>query len=848
MVSARIIRNRWFRVVLDEKRGVLSGIFRPGDRSGNNYLVSPEEHAGLDLPRSAWFGTVQIRYRTTAGKGWDSANTGLSTDAMRIGCPRGNRRLDLSFKPQSSCPGGIRHFLVKTSFRLHANKPWLEWTTILENPNDHDIEIGEVSFPIAFNSWVRGLSSDEMYTGRFIVHPFIAGHSSYVLVQRLDGNGPCLLMVPDENTPLECLAQPDAAKFKEMKPAGGGVKRLYVHSKASREALGWKEWFHGHTSTVLKRRGRLKYGFKLLWASSYDEVGELLYELGKVVFRVVPGMVLPEGTRARILLRSKKKISTVSAPRAVVKRCGRGIYELRCRGRGLRRLEVFYGKGQWSALVFNSISPIDEQIKSRAKFIASKQQVTARASDNYGAFLMWDADEKKVVTEAPAPYFYGGSDELGFADPLFLAAKNVRCPEKKQIAALERYIDNFLFGKLQDKKDYGVVLWYGDEVWRHYRGSDRVRSFNYPHVFNIYFSMYLIATLHGLTKSRGPLEYLRMAYRTARAMYDLKMIAGDAYTVGNMGASMLLKIVRALEEEGMAEERRELLERMRKSARYFVEKEHPYGSEFSYDTTGFETVYFFRKYVGGDIEKTARTLAALLALRHRQPMWCQSGNDVRCGMGNGKSGHRRTDEICFSYMAPLNGWCVLDAFKNTRDPRLLETGYAGVAGCWSLVEPDGTGHNLYTHEPDGMLYDAWTSEMGLALFASIESMASYVIDDPDFGTIGYGCSVGLKAGSILIIPHGGFDRKIVDAINEVSVTAQNGIITKMKTGRDRKAVVEVAPVLRGQREIIIEACGLNGRPLKIVPTREMRLTSGPSAGTATVKLPKGACRTSLEIC
>ena len=79
-----------------------------------------------------------------------------------------------------------------------------------------------------------------------------------------------------------------------------------------------------------------------------------------------------------------------------------------------------------------------------------------------------------------------------------------------------------------------------------------------------------------------------------------------------------------------------LLGRMKKSAAYFVRTRYPYGSEFSYDTTGLETVYFFRKYIAGDKKKTGETLDTALALRHRQPMWCQSGNDVRSGMGNGR--------------------------------------------------------------------------------------------------------------------------------------------------------------------------------------------------------------------
>ena len=107
----------------------------------------------------------------------------------------------------------------------------------------------------------------------------------------------------------------------------------------------------------------------------------------------------------------------------------------------------------------------------------------------YGAFLMWDCEDETLVRTARAAYFVGGSDELGFADVLFLAAKNAVLPEACERRALARYVEHFLHGTLQRPDDWGVVLWFGDEVWRHYKGSDVCRSFNYPHVVNIYHAL-----------------------------------------------------------------------------------------------------------------------------------------------------------------------------------------------------------------------------------------------------------------------------------------------------------------------------------------------------------------------
>ena len=794
--------NSNFDIVLDEKKGFIAGIKHPAQHHVSNFILPFEQFADVGIPDRERLGSVRLGYRFKNLIDWQFFETGFSEGAFRTSQSNKNGVMSSSF--QYDLNSKSSPFSIIEKYTLDSEKDFFKWEISIKNKTDSEIEMGEISLPIPFNSAVRDLKVEEMYSQRVIIHPFIAGHSSYILIQRLDGIPPYLLMVPDDNTPIECIAQTDSGEFEGLRLAGGGIKRIYVYSLASKESLGWKRWFHGHSGRILNGEGNLKTGFVFRWVNSFEEIGDVLYDLGKVAFRVTPGMVIPRGVKANVLIRTRKKIRKISSSDGSILKKADGIYEIAFRMSGLKRIEIQYGKDEWTALVFNSIPQLETLIKKRADFIVKNQQVNDKKNERYGAFMMWDSEEKAMVFKAPAPYFYGCSDELGFADPLFLSIKNTRYPNEKEIAALERYIDEFLFGKIQDKKTYGISLWYGNETWRHYRGSDTVRSFNYPHVFNIYYCMYLTGKYYALTKTRSPIQYLKMSYKTAIAFYSLKMIAGDSYTTGNMGASMLLKILCALEEEGMRKEHDKLKSFMLKSATYFSKTMYPYGSEFSYDTTGLESVYFFRKYIAKKPDKAEDTLRCALALRHRHPLWCQSGNDVRCGMGNGKYGERSRDEICFSYMAPLNGWAILDAFEEKNDPLLIETGYAGILGCWSLVEPDGTGHNLYTHEPEAMLYDAWTSEMGLALFASFQSMASYIVDDGDFGITGYGCDIKYLDERIVISPKDWANSKLIDAIDRISIMAPNGIIEQAVINKNKRLDVIVKPVLKGQKNIYVK--------------------------------------------
>ena len=840
----KTLKTKDLRLVLDEKTGSISGLFAARSRPVLNFALQLDAFPNDSLRDSYRLANVRILHRAGPRQPWRLSATGFSPDTLSIARKPGGA-VEALFDTGSSHDGGMQDLRVRQTFSPASRSGAIKWDITVENPGPCEIEIGELSIPLAFSYSLFGLTVEEMYTSRFIPHPFIAGHSSYVLLQRLNGSRPWLLMAPDDNTPIECMATPHRDVLAHLRFVGGGIRMLYIHSLAARQQQRWKEWFHGHTSTKIPPHGKLTYGFTFSIVNSFDDVENTLLDLGKVIFRASPSMVIPRNTSARVLIKSRKTIHHIRGRGITVRDEGNSLYSLEFRSPGINRLVVNYGKDQWSALVFNVIPGIESLIRSRARFIVENQQVNNRKDERYGAFLMWDAEEHAMVTKAPAPYFYGGSDELGFADPLFLSAKNVAWPDTAEIRALEKYIDNFLFGKLQDPRDYGVVLWYGEDTWHHYRGSDKVRSFNYPHVFNIYHSMYLIGKYYGLTRSRPAIEYLRMAYRTAMAMYTLKMIAGDAYTLGNMGVSRLLDILRSLDEEGMSRERKSLEILMKKSAAYFAYRKHPYGSEFAYDTTGLETVYFFRKYLARSSAKAAATLDTLLAVRHRHPFWCQSGNDVRAGMGNGKFRGGDSDEIAFSYMAPLNSLCILDDVLTSRDPRLMETAYPGVVGCWSLVEKDGTAHNLYTHEPQSMLYDPWTSEMGLALFASLKGMASYLIRDPDLGITPYGCSLKSTSRGITIIPSDGLRRKIIDLVHNISFEAPNGIIEKMTVSDDGRAPAHISPVMPGQKQLIIRANHLKGKPLELALPNGQNIALKKGSGEVILPDPKAESRIAI---
>ena len=205
----------------------------------------------------------------------------------------------------------------------------------------------------------------------------------------------------------------------------------------------------------------------------------------------------------------------------------RDLYRIRFARLEENRITLRYGPDQYYLLEFCVTEPI--------AVLVDKQQ--HRAPDQWydGLFSVWDLRAATLRS----PHDTDGFDEwFGYVlccdDPAlpkapFLAMKNAHRPNRKQIEALEYYIERFLWGKLQrmDQETpwpyavYGVPNWFENRFNEHGwnsggRGLEHIwRSYDYPHIVTRYFHMYEIARQHpSWVRHADTAEYLRRA-RTA---------------------------------------------------------------------------------------------------------------------------------------------------------------------------------------------------------------------------------------------------------------------------------------------------------------------------------------------
>ena len=634
----------------------------------------------------------------------------------------------------------------------------LVWTITLRNPTDHAVEVGDLGVGLPMNRRYVG-DKTETYTKRVIQHSSIAGDGSFVYWMRTNAEGPYLVMTPSAGTPLEYFAESTA----------GRIYNAYIHSAASLEELKAKggNWRLPATHLVLAPKGHAgdskTYSFRFRWAPDYDGVREVLYQEKLFDVAVVPGMTVPSDLDAEFSLHTRNaglKIEPEHPEKTEVTSLGeRGkdthVYKVHFSRLGENMLRVRYGDGQYLALEFFVTESIETLLKKRAAFIVSHEQHTDPAKWYNGLFSQWDMKNHKLRSpdDLDGLQSYAvACDDTELGKSAFIAGKNIAYPEQKEIAAVEYYISKYVWGGLQETTTekfpyaiYGIPNWKvnRDSADPGTKGQEHVwRIYDYPHVVLMYYNMYRVAKLYPeTTKYLDSKGYLERAFGTAKAFFTVPMelIHWSPYDTGTYNEIVIPDLIEALDKEGQHDEASWLRGEWEKKVKYFI-NDHPYlyGSEYPYDTTGFESTAALAKYAmdrlqapgknkyggsdpagqndgakggqndgvrGGQNDGARNAFASAVkyedaktfldgqfALNVASRGWLETayyemGSDLR---GNGNISYT------LSYMSQMGGWGILDyAYYQSPDPaKYLRLGYPSYLSSFALIN-SGTAESNY---------------------------------------------------------------------------------------------------------------------------------------------------------
>ena len=725
-----------------------------------------------------------------------------------------------------SFPFGNSPLLLTQKYRLEED--FLEYTFLIENTADSPVIIGDLAIPIPWH-WPYGEEQVDIFEKGFTKHHYISGDGSFLYFAKPSGHPPFMLITTKQGTSLEYFTSERRTGYM-----------VYIHSGLSGNEETRGTWRQDHTILELDGTGGEKsavsHGFKFHWASSYDEMREILYREHLFDIRVIPGMTLPTDLEARFSLHTQNRIDSIVPEfrdETVIKYLGEPqkdhfIYEVSFRHLGENMLTIHYNGNEKTYLEFFSSEPLETLFKKRASFITKHQQHRDTSKWYNGLYSVYDM--KNAVLRGPdnTDGFDGwwgyvlACDDPALCKAPYVAAKNVFLPDEEEIASVEYYLKHFVWGGLQrtDKEKpypygiHGVPNWKvsRDPVARaeiETRNLDKMkiwRSYDYPHIFMLYYHMYQIARFYpDLVHYLNAEGYLERAYQTARAywQYPYEILPWyQIYKIGCYNELVLLKLIEALEKEGYPDRANSLRSEWEKKVKYFIyDDPYPYGSEYRLDRTAFESSYALAKYGTTTEMQPDENLwwdkilekwyshpdVSREKAREFMDQQHYAGLAVRGWLETkyfllGADFTVSSDRHCMSYMACMGGWSILDygIYFSDKPWDWLQLGYASYLSSWSLMNT-GTPGSDYGYwfpgkENDGATGWAFMSskygrawirkdvprgawhydgEIDLGYGSATRTAMCLLTDDPLLGWIAYGGNLTTGEKTFDITPRDG---------------------------------------------------------------------------------------------
>ena len=164
------------------------------------------------------------------------------------------------------------------------------------------VHVGDLGISIPVQG-PTGATPADIFERGFLKHQFVSGAGSFFYYVRASGAPPFLLVTMRPGTKLEYTGGGGGR--------GGGT--VYVHSAKVAAPKPRGTWRQPNTTLDLAPGKKASYGFRMQWASSYEELRDLIYQAGLFDVRVVPGMTVPSNLNARFSLHTKARIESVTA-------------------------------------------------------------------------------------------------------------------------------------------------------------------------------------------------------------------------------------------------------------------------------------------------------------------------------------------------------------------------------------------------------------------------------------------------------------------------------------------------------------------------------------------------------
>ncbi len=670
---------------------------------------------------------------------------------------------------------------------LHVIRSWeqdngdLVLRFTITNVTKKAYEIGGLGIPMVFNNNMDWKNLDSAHTDNVFFDPYIGKDAGYLQINRLHGDGPSLLVIPQENAgfeaynPLNEDPTPRSITFE-------GFHEWLIHSKALAETQ-WKgvQQWNEPTSEVLEPGDTKSYALKLVLTPCIRDIEKELLAQGRPVVIGAPGYLIPQDNPVKLFVKYKKKVKhidvypagSITIEEQSMTPGGWLSYKVTGNKWGRSSVTITYDDGLTQSVQYKVIKPEKQVVKDLGHFLTTAQWYE-NPSDVFGrspSVITYDYETKSPVTEHQNAWFAGLSDEAGAASWLAAIMKQLIQPDPQEINKLKKFTEQTMFGRIQHKEGpdkYGVVKslfyyepdsvpagTYSDSInyktwgaWSKKEADNIGRSYNYPHVAAAHWVLYRLARNYNqLVTEETWQTYLDRAFQTGVAMVEK---APHYAQFGQMEGSIFLFILLDLKKEGMLDEARRLEDLMKKRALHWKTLNYPFGSEMPWDSTGQEEVYLWSRYFGFD-QKAQITLNAILAYVPTVPHWGYNGSARRYWdfVYGGKLS--RVERQLHHYGSALNAIPLLTAYRDhPTDFYLLRVGHAGMMGALANVTQDGFAPGAFHSYPSTLANDGITGDYGSGFYGYAVNSGTYIIKHPEFGWLAFSGNLTESNGKIKV--------------------------------------------------------------------------------------------------
>lgn len=836
-------------------------------------------------------GDLNLRWRAAGDSTWARASTADARAPVQLArVARGVRpvpgvRVFIRGDLADTLPEGVPFRVVRT---WSEREGVLTLSFEITNASDRPIELGAVGIPMVFDNILTDRSLEDAHAKNSFQDPYVGLDAGYVQVTRLSGTGPALVVVPLPGSGLEAW-NPLLDEKTRRGITFEGFHEWLVHSRAVAD----EEWTRSEpwnppTSAVLAPGERRTYGVQFLVAPSIRAIEPTLAAAGRPVAVGVPGYVLPRDVDGRLFLRHASRVRSFAVePAGALALSPVAIddahpdsaaawqaYSVRGAAWGRARLTVTWEDSTVQTIHYKVIEPAAEVVDALGRFLTTEQWFE-RADDPFDrspGIISYDWTNRRQVTEDHRAWIAGLGDEGGSGSWLAAFMKQVVRPDAAELAKLQRFVDETLWGGIQyspetaphDSLVFGVrksMFWwepdllpagtYSDSVryggwssWNREHALSVGRSFNYLHVAAAYWTMYRIArTTEGLVTNRPWSFYLENARQTALAMVRLAPYYAQ---FGQMEGTVFVQILLDLQREGLAAEAAEMESVMRARAEVWRQLAYPFGSEMPWDSTGQEEVYAWSRYFGFD-DKALVTLNAILGYMPTLPHWGYNGS-ARRYWDFQYAGHPATSRVerqLHHYGSGMNALPVLAEYRRSPgDLHLLRVGYGGLLGAIANVTREGFGPAAFHAWPSTLDIDGFSGDYGPNFFGHAMNTGAYVTRDDRFGWLGFGAAVGREGDVVVVRPNDSARQRVFLAPIGLWLTLDAGTFDRVEWNRaDGSVLVHLSPGPSWLSQALLRAESTPGFP-SYRPDGEASLVRGAWAVPAeTLRLvPEGAGR------